>query len=153
MKVFRAQLDPGDLSRMADELRAYAAKLRESGPKISERLAEVAAEEARGHFSAGIAVDHTENKVIATGDYAIFQEFGAGAAVEDPFPGGSDVSVKIDFAEYSRKNGGELFRTQRSWHFGGKEYFYVTPTHGLFHGMEKARAEAGKIAREVLNSD
>lgn len=153
MKVFRAQLDPADLERMADELRAYAAKLRESGPKISEKLCEIAAEEARGHFSAGIAVDHTENKVIATGDYAIFQEFGAGAAVSDPFPGGSDVSVDIRFAAYSEKNGGELFRTQEYWHFGGKEYREVVPTHGLFHGMERARAEAGKIAREVLNGD
>ena len=154
MKTFRAQLDPADLSRMADDLRAYAAKLRESGPKISERLAEVAAEEAKGYFGSHITVYADENKAIALGDYAIFQEFGAGAAVEDPFPGGSDMTVRIEQGAYSDEHEGEYTRTgYQYWHFGGRKYTEVVPTHGMFHGMEKARAEAGNIAREVLNSD
>lgn len=154
MRKIKVRLDPKDFSDLADELRRYASHMDEMAEQITRRLSETAAEEARSHYSSDVTVDTTENGVVATGESVVFEEFGAGARISDPFPGGADVDFEIRRGAYSDLNQGEYARSgYELWHHNGDEYRFVTPTNALFYGMEKAREEAVKTAREVFGSD
>lgn len=137
---------------MAKDLEEYAAALtKEIAPEIERRLSIEAAAEAAAHFGEGVTVTPTEHGVAASGEDVVFQEFGAGARISDPYPGGADVGFEIRRGAYSDLHEGEYAQTgYEYWHHGGERYEYVTPGNGLFYGMEKAREEAGRIAKEVL---
>lgn len=145
-----------DLSRKsiqaaAKALADYAKHLKDCETAITERLSEIAAEEAAEHFDEDVTVTPTANGVLATGPSVVFQEFGAGARVSDPFDGGADVSFEIRRGAYSDLHDGEYAQSgYEMWHHDGIEYRYVTPGNGLFYGMMKAREEAPNIAKEVL---
>lgn len=137
----------------AEKLRAYARKLEEGTGRIEERLSEVAADEARTHFDGDVSVEALPNGVRASGESVVFQEFGAGARISDPFPGGADVGFEIRRGAYSDLHGGEYAQSgYESWHYRGEEYRYVTPRNGLFYGMMKAKEESANIVREVLEA-
>lgn len=147
-----ATLDPSSLMRLAEDLKDYAKRLEEeAAPEIESRLATAAAAEAAGHFSEGVAVTASGNRVIASGSEVVFQEFGAGARISDPYPGGADVGFDIRRGAYSDLHGGEYAQSgYELWHHGGEEYRFVTPGNGLFYGMERAREQAASVAKEVL---
>ena len=145
----------GNLDRAVKQLERYAKKLESSTDEIDRRLSEIAADEARERYRGGIAVTAEEHGVTATGDSVVFQEFGAGATVVDPFPGGADVtSIEIMQGSYSRERRGPYWASgYESWEFGGRAYTQVEPTNALFFGMLEAKDRAGEVAREVLNGD
>ena len=154
MRRINVRLDPKDFKDLANELRRYANEMQSMADEMNQRLCRVAAEEAREHYSSDVQVEEIENGVIATGESVVFEEFGAGARISDPFPGGADVNFEIRQGAYSDLHEGEYARSgYEMWHHAGEEYRYVTPTNALFYGMEKAKEEAGKIAREVFGSD
>ena len=135
----------------AKALADYAKHLKDCETAITERLSEIAAEEAAEHFDEDVTVTSTANGVLATGPSVVFQEFGACAAVRDPLPGGADVSFEIRRGAYSDLHYGEYAQSgYKSWHHNGTEYTEVVPNHGLFYGMMKAKEEAPRIAKEVL---
>ena len=151
MRVIDIRLDPRDIDDLVKELRRYAKQMRNMADEVSMRLSEVAADEARSLYSDDITVEATANGVIASGESVVFEEFGAGARISDPFPDGADVSFEIRRGAYSDLHQGEYARSgYELWHHNGDEYRFVTPTNALFFGMEKAKEEIGKIAREVF---
>ena len=84
IRKFSATLSPASLKQLAKDLRTYAAELRLDAVEISHKLSEVAADEARAHFSPNVTVTAGENGVIAVGQSVVFEEFGAGARISDP---------------------------------------------------------------------
>ena len=152
MRRISVSLDPRDFKDLADELRRYANSMQDLADEVSRRLSEVAADEARSHFSSDIQVEAIEDGVVATGESVVFEEFGAGARISDPYPGGADVDFEIRRGAYSDLNEGEYARSgYELWHHNGDEYRFITPTNALYYGMEQAKEEAGKIAREVFD--
>lgn len=144
-------LSPASIKKAADELRKYADHLRDCESHIAERLSEEAAEEAAEHFDEDVSVEALVDGVRATGSSVVFQEFGAGSRISDPFPGGADVGFAIRRGAYSDLHEGEYSQTgYELWHHDGLEYRYVTPRNGLFYGMMRARERAKDIAKEVL---
>lgn len=154
MREITVSLDPKDIDELAKQLRKYAGEMQEMAGRVTERLSEIAADTARELYSEEIAVEATGNGVVATGESVVFEEFGAGARISDPYPGGTDAGIEIRRGAYSDLHGGEYAKTGYDhWHHAGEVYRYVTPTNALFFGMEKARDEAGRIAREVFGDD
>lgn len=154
MRKISFNLDPRDIRDLANELRRYAKEMQDMADDVTVRLSEVAADEARSHYSSDVTVEATSNGVTATGESVVFEEFGAGARISDPFPGGADVSFEIRRGAYSDLNEGEYARTGYDhWHHDGQIYQYVTPTNALFYGMERAKEEAARVAREVFSQD
>lgn len=144
-------LDPESIKKAAKELKDYAKHLRLAENEISLRMSQTAAEEARTHYDSDVAVEATTHGVLAAGDSVVFQEFGAGARISDPFEDGADVGFEIRRGVYSDLHHGEYAQSgYESWHYRGVEYRYVTPTNALFYGMMKAKEEGPKIAKEVL---
>lgn len=144
-------LSPASIKNAADELKKYAKHLRDCESHIAERMSEEAAEEAAEHFDEDVSVEALANGVRATGNSVVFQEFGAGSRISDPFPDGADVDFDIRRGAYSDLHNGEYAQTgYEMWHHDGLEYRYVTPRNGLFYGMMHARDRAKDIAKEVL---
>lgn len=142
----------GHLDRAVRQLEKYAKKLEQCPEEIDRRLSEIAADEARTHFRGGVTVSAEPHGVIATGDSVVFQEFGAGARISDPFPDGADVDFEVRRGAYSDLHEGPYAESgYEYWTFGGRRYEYVTPTNAMFHGMMEARAQAGAVVKEVLN--
>lgn len=132
-------------------LRDFETQIRDSATKITSRLSEIAADEARERYDDDVFVYATDHGVIATGESVVFQEFGAGARISDPYDGGADVDFEIRKGAYSDLYGGEYAQSgYQQWHHNGEEYKYVTPRNALFYGMEAARAAAPRIAGEVF---
>lgn len=150
MKI-RIDLSPASAERAAEQLRAYAQQLLTASDTISRRLSEEAAEEARQHYGPEVTVEALDHGVRASGEEVVFQEFGAGARISDPFPGGADIGVDIRRGSYSEMNEGEYFRSgYELWHHDGEEYRYVTPTNALFYGMMRAKDMAAEVAKEEV---
>lgn len=151
MKKISFSLDPASIQQAAKELEAYAKKLRDSELWIDQRLNQIAADEARQHYDGNVAVAAMDHGVMAAGESVVFQEFGAGSRISDPFPGGADVDFEIRRGAYSDLHEGEYAQTgYEYWHYRGERYEYQTPRNGLFYGMEKAKDEAAQVVREVL---
>lgn len=151
MKKITMALDPASIQRAADALRKYADSLAGKADEIDRRLSQEAADEAREHYGEDIRVEALEHGVLASGESVVFQEFGAGARISDPFPDGADIGVEIRRGSYSDAHGGEYAATGYDhWHYMGEEYRYVTPTNALFYGMRAAQDRAVEIAKEVL---
>lgn len=147
-------LDPAELEQLAYELRRYAQHLRDSEAVITERLSEEAAKVASSLYSGEVTVEPTARGVTATGPGVVFEEFGAGARISDPFPGGAGVSFEIRRGAYSDLNEGEYQATgYEYWHHDGELYRYVTPRNALFYAKEHVKEIAPQIVREVLNGD
>ena len=150
----KVHLDPDELEQLAYELRRYAQNLRDSEAVITERLSEEAAKVASSLYSGDITVEPTARGVIATGPSVVFEEFGAGARISDPYPGGADVSFEIRRGAYSDLTEGEYQATgYELWHHDGDVYRYVTPTNALFFAKEHIKEIAPEIVREVLGRD
>ena len=142
----------GHLDRAVKQLERYAKKLEQCPEEIDRRLSEIAADEARSRYRGGVTVTAEDHGVIAEGDSVAFQEFGAGARISDPFPDGADVSFEIRKGSWSDAHEGPYKQSgYKYWTFGGRTYTYIEPTNALFYGMEKAKEEAGRIAREVFD--
>lgn len=153
MKIDFDVFDTYSIEQAAKKLAAYAVRLRDSETEITRRVSEVAADEARDRYDEDVFVYGTDHGVIATGESVVFQEFGAGARISDPYDGGADVDFEIRRGAYSDLYGGEYAQSgYEKWHHDGEEYRYITPTNALFYGMEAARAAAADIAKEVLRS-
>ena len=151
IRTITAELSAASLRKAADDLKRYAAELRIDAREISHRLSEEAADVARQHFSPDITVVAEDEGVIAVGEQVVFEEFGAGARISDPYPGGADVDFEIRRGAYSDLHGGEYSQNDYTeWHHDGQTYEYITPRNGLFHGMMHVRDRAGEVAREVL---
>lgn len=145
--------DLTSIRRLQRELEKKAKKLKDQADEITRRLSIEAANEASKHFSEGVMVESTGAGVLATGDSVVFEEFGAGSRISDPFPGGADVSFEIRRGAYSDLNGGEYAQSgYQQWHYGGEVYEYITPGNGLFYASETVKDHAAEIAEEVLKT-
>lgn len=132
-------------------LAKYARTLDRKCDKLVEELAREAADEARAHFSADVSVTSEGGTVRASGQSVVFEEFGAGARISDPFPGGADVDFEIRRGAYSDMVGGMYAATgYHHWMHDGQYYEYVTPVNGLFYGMEHARDMEDEVGRKVF---
>lgn len=144
-------LDPDSIREAAKELEDYAKKLRSASSQIDLKLSQIAAEEASRHFDSDVTVVATDHGVMAAGESVVFQEFGAGSRISDPFPGGADTSMEIRRGAYSDLHGGEYAQTgYEYWHHDGERYEYQTPRNGLFYGMMAARENEAQAVKEVL---
>jgi len=144
-------LDPASIAAALNRLEVYRERLEAAPDEIDRRLSEIAAETAEAYYSPSVTVTAEEHGVRASGDDVVFQEFGAGARISDPYPGGSDVSIEIRRGAYSDLVGGEYAQSgYEAWHYGGREFRYVTPRNALFYGMEAAREKAAEVSREVI---
>ena len=153
MATITMSLDPKDCTKAAKELEKYARYLERATGEIDLRMSQEAAEEARTHFDEDVTVTAMDHGVIASGESVVFQEFGAGARISDPYPDGADVGIEIRRGAYSDLNGGEYTETgYQYWHHDGERYEYVTPVNGLFHGMMAAKERAAEIAKEVIQN-
>lgn len=153
IKSIRCRLSERSLTEVAKQLEKLADKLEqgEVSHEVVRRVSEVAAEEARSHFGTDVTVSAHDSGVIATGESVVFEEFGAGARISDPYPDGTDAAIEIRRGAYSDLHQGEYARSgYKEWHHDGERYEYVTPVNGLFHGMMKAKEEAPGIIEEVL---
>ena len=150
--IIYTDLDPYHLAWAADKLREYAQALRYTAKMLPDDLSEVAAEEAREHYTPDIVVTTGEGAVSASGENVVFEEFGAGARISDPFPGGTDADMEIRRGAYSDLVGGPYAENDYEyWMHDGERYEYVTPTNALFYGMEAARGQAAEKASKILN--
>ena len=150
MGVHRIEVSLDKLQKLADELLRLADRIDKAPKSVNAMLVAAAAEEARNHYSDRITVEETENAVRATGNSVAFEEFGAGARISDPFPDGADVDFEIRKGAYSDLHEGEYAKSgYESWHHGGEEYKYVTPTNALFYARERAIAEIPEAANEL----
>lgn len=149
--IIEMDLSPSSIRSAANELKKYADHLKACESHIAERLSDEAAEEAAEYFDDGVSVEALANGVRATGESVVFQEFGAGLTISDPFPDGADVSFQIRRGAYSDLHQGEYAQTgYELWHHDGIEYRYVIPKHGLFYAMMRAKERAKDVAKEVL---
>lgn len=149
--TIRMKLDPKEIRKAAQALREYATKLEDSTEEIQSKLCRVAAAEAAKHFDEDVTVTPAGDRVIAEGESVVFQEFGAGARVFNPYPDGGDVGIEVRQGAYSDLHYGEYAQNAYEfWHHDGKVYEYVEPRNGLFHGMMQALEDAPDIVREVL---
>lgn len=150
--VVWAKLSKYSLDLAAAKLELYAQQLRESSRQLTDELRQVAAAEARTHFSENVTVSVSENGVIASGQSVVFEEFGAGARISDPFPGGSDTDMEIRRGAYSDLHEGPYAQSgYEFWEHDGERYEYITPRNALFYGMEAARDAAAEKEGEILN--
>lgn len=146
-------LSADSIEKAAKQLADYARGLRFAAGEIDHSLSVIAAEEAASHFDENVSVAALEHGVMAVGDSVVFQEFGAGARISDPYPDGADVGFEIRRGAYSDLHEGEYAQTgYQYWHHDGEIYQYVTPTNGLFHGMMAAKERAAKVAKEALSN-
>ena len=145
-------LSPESIEKAARELREYAERLRNAESTISERLSEIAADTARDHYSEYVMVDTVPGGgVLACGDSVVFEEFGAGSRISDPYPDGADVDFEIRKGAFSDLHNGPYAQSGYShWWYGGKWMRYITPRNALFYGLEEARSREAEVAREVL---
>lgn len=144
-------LSKKSILKAAKELKKYAKQLKKAESEISARLSEIAADEAKNHFDSEVMVTAGNNGVTASGYSVVFQEFGAGARISDPFPGGADVDFEIRRGAYSDLHNGEYAQSgYEMWHHDGEEYRYATPGNGLFYGMMEAKEQAAEVVKEVL---
>lgn len=145
------KLGPDSIRDAAEMLENYAKRLENAEEAIQAELCTTAANEAAKHFDGDVMVVPAGDRVIATGESVVFQEFGAGATISDPYPDGAEVDFEIRRGAYSDMTGGEYARTgYEYWHHDGEKYTQVVPVHGLFYGMMAAKDAIPEIVKGVL---
>lgn len=145
------KLGPDSIRDAAEMLESYANRLKNAAEAIQTELCKTAATEAARHFDGDVTVMPAGDRVTATGESVVFQEFGAGAAVRDPYPDGAEVDFEIRRGAYSDMMGGEYAQTKYEyWHHDGEKYTQVVPVHGLFYGMMAAKDAIPEIVKGVF---
>lgn len=172
-KRIRFSLSGSSIGKAIDELKAYEQSVHDKTRRLQELIAERVAWSASQGFSTSIASDiftggeathgnvtvQVENNgnvsvVFASGDEAVFIEFGAGvyyngAAGSSPHPKGAEFGFLI--GEYGKKQG-----RKNVWALPGSTRDNPILTHGtpaampMYRGAQEARSVIMELAREVF---
>ena len=97
----------------------------------------------------GYRTSETEGVVTAIGDAVGFAEFGAGDTTmipefENPAP------FDVYPGSWSEQEGSGEYARTGVWHFGGKEYRYVYPRHGLLDAKNHIVRESSRLGQELI---
>lgn len=172
-KVIHVELSEAGIDKAVQELETYIQELKQKTERLRELIAERIAWSASEGFSNALADDifsggerrygnvsvSMENNgditvVIASGEDAVFIEFGAGVyyngdAGSSPHPDGAKMGFLI--GEYGKKQG-----KKNVWGLPGSTREAPILTHGtpaampMYHGVQDALAVIGELAREVF---
>ena len=172
MKKITFTLDSHSVQQAIDEVRKYQRELTSKTEQLRQRIGMVIAWSASQGFSTSLVddvlngekrfanVDVSVNEegdttvVIASGNDAVFVEFGAGvynngAVGSSPHPKGAELGFTI--GSYGKGNG-----RKEVWGYYGQGG--LTLTHGtpasmpMYRGMREACDQIAEIAREVFRS-
>lgn len=147
----KVSLDPKSIRDAENKLWELVSKLSQCSDDIASELCKRAANEAAKHFDGDVTVMPAGDRVIAEGESVVFQEFGAGSRISNPYPDGGDVSFEVRQGAYSDLHEGDYAQNAYEfWHHGHEEYEYIEPRNGLFYGMMQAIDDAPEVTREVL---
>ena len=151
--------------QLSDEsIRQAIRRLKEAKENLEAGLAETVdiltqdgaavASMAIGSFD-GATVSHemtsdTSGVIRVIGEAAVIQEFGAGDVAETGNPFENDPGVPLGSGTYSRLKGSGEYAATGKWHFGGREYQYVDPKHGLYHAREWIKDHSTEVAERVI---
>lgn len=173
-KVIHMTLDPASIDAAILELRAYQDRLRNKANELRERVAYFIAKEASAIFNTAVADDligegfvtgsvdvsvesRGENVtvVIASGEDAVFMEFGAGvynngSVGSSPNPWGAELGFTI--GSY-----GKGYGAREVWGYRGSDG-EIHLTHGtpasmpLYRAVQSVSGDIARIAREVFST-
>lgn len=172
-KVIRVELSSAGIEAAIAELREYQERLKRKAEELRERVAYFIAKDASAVFNSATADDLigegvvtgsvevvVENNgnytlVIASGEDAVFMEFGAGVYHNGPMgsspnPWGADLGYTI--GSYGKGNG-----AKEVWGFYGSDG-QLHLTHGvpasmpLYKAVQNVRNDIVRIAKEVFST-
>lgn len=166
------ELSASGIKRAIAEIEKYKTWIKSRGEVLRSRVAELIAERARTGFNgasgevligeAAIPADvsvtvepgNDATLVIASGEEAVFVEFGAGIyyntpAGSSPHPKGQELGLTI--GSYGKGHG-----RQETWSFigsdGARHYTHGTPASmPLYNAVMSVRNDLLEIAREVFD--
>ena len=174
MKILEATLNPKSIQKLIDDLEEYSKSLDHKAQVLRERVAEMIRWSAEAGFSVALTSDiftgvepppadvtvNVEDDgevtlVIASGEEAVFIEFGAGvyyngAAGTSPHPKGEENGFLI--GEYGKGQG-----KRNVWALPGSSHDYPILTHGtpaampMYHGVQEVLTILVDLAKEVFN--
>lgn len=174
MRTLEATLSSKSLQKLIDELEAYRKSLDHKADVLRQRVAEMIRWSAEAGFSTALTTDiftgaepppadvqvNVEDDgdvtlVIASGEEAVFIEFGAGvyyngAAGTSPHPAGEANGFLI--GEYGKGQG-----KKNVWALPGSSHDYPILTHGtpaampMYHGLQEVLTILEDLAKEVFN--
>lgn len=176
MSKIDMSLSPSSIQKVIDQLKAYSVGLEEKAARLRQRIAEEIQWSASAGFSTSIASDiYTGGTprvadvtvdiqddgevtvVIASGEDAVFVEFGAGvyyngAVGSSLHPQGQELGFTI--GSYGKGKG-----KYNSWALPESSAGTVIRTHGtpatmpMYYGYREAVSIIADLAREVFNGD
>jgi hypothetical protein len=149
--------DYASVSRATRRLDEYYADLIEKADELCERLAEIAQDEAAPLFYGAmydgindveVYIEPIDNgyAVKASGDAAMFIEFGSGASYGygHPEPEGYGPGTYPGKGHWDDPNG---------WWYGNHEHSYGNPpAQAMYNAKREIQAEVQRIADEVFNT-
>lgn len=171
-KVIRFSLDHRSIDKAMREIKQYQAEIKRKTETLRERVATLIAWKASQGFSSALAddimqgekrfgsvdvqIDERDNLtvVLASGEDAVFIEFGAGvyyngSAGSSPHPKGGELGLTI--GSYGKGNG-----SKNVWGF--YEDGELKLTHGtpaampMYRAVKEVCADITSIAKEVFGS-
>lgn len=172
MKRIRIGLDPDSVQSAIDELERYKGWLKNKTDLLRQRVGMLIAWSASRGFSQAVADDVVKGEtryaevdvsvaedgnvtvVMATGEDAVFIEFGAGVYYNGPV--GSSPHPKGGELGFTIGGYGKGYGAKEVWGFydGG----HLVLTHGtpasmpMYRGLKEVCDRIGEIAREVFSS-
>ena len=154
MKTIHIGLSIGSINKAIRDLGRYRERLESRTETLVEKLTDESEEIAQSAFGGSVkvsgTVDGNRGTIEAKGKAVPFLEFGAGLTTMEDHPLADNSPVPVREWAYSELAGsGEGYATGK-WHFGGQEYQYVVPRHGLLDARDHIANTAEETARRVF---
>ena len=146
-------LDPSSVRRAQVQLEKIMQDFQKKCAQFMQEVANLGVGTAKDAFGSSVKVEaipmRNGFKIVASGENIGFLEFGAGTMTNaDMFA--QEVSYEVSPGSWSRTEGSGEFARTGKWHFGGKEYEYVMPRHGMANAYESISLQAADIAKKVF---
>lgn len=141
-----------ELCRNLADIAADEAEMQyDSSPYEDEDLVGVSVSPVDGEIAhvvraEGVSAIDKDGQVV--GNAVAFAEFGAGL-LAGSHPWSTHISGVYP-GSWSESHGTGEYAATGKWHYDGEVYVYKEPTYALYFGMEKAKNELVKEAKEVF---
>lgn len=157
MKTISVELSVESCNAAVKELQEYQKKIKPKIDEVCRRLAEIGAQEARGHISGAhgngavsiMAVPMPNGyKVVASGQDVYFVEFGTGNNVS---PHGESVSVPVYPGSWSEGHA-KQFSEKGFWFYGGERLEGTPAEMPMYYAGRAIRENAKRVVQEVFGN-
>lgn len=148
--------DSESISSAISEIERIQKDFEKKCNEFMDRIANIGVAMAQSAFGSSVIVEAVPIKngfrIVASGETIGFLEFGAGSATSpDIFE--QEVSYEVAPGSYSKSaDGSGEYAATGKWHFGGVEYQFVAPSHGMYQAYEEIIRCAEQEARSVFKA-